>query len=162
MGSALSVTSLAAALGLPFAFASHFAPGDLDQAVQLYRDRFQPGPWGDAPRFMLAVNVFAADTDEAARKLRTSQQQSFYRLRTGAPGKLPPPVDDLSQVVPAQYHPTLDAALRVSAVGSPASVKRQLDEFAASYRPDEMILTGMIHDPEARLRSFAIAAEVMG
>ena len=162
LGSSLYGASLAAALGLPYAFASHFAPGDLDQAVQLYRDRFQPGPWGDAPRFMLAVNVFAADTDEAARKLRTSQQQSFYRLRTGAPGKLPPPVDDLSQVVPAQYHPTLDAALRVSAVGSPASVKRQLDEFAASYRPDEMILTGMIHDPEARLRSFAIAAEVMG
>ena len=161
LGSSLYGASLAAALGLPYAFASHFAPGDLDQAVQLYRDRFQPGPWGDAPRFMLAVNVFAADTDEAARKLRTSQQQSFYRLRTGAPGKLPPPVDDLSQVVPAQYHPTLDAALRVSAVGSPASVKRQLDEFAASYRPDEMILTGMIHDPDARLRSFAIAAEVM-
>ena len=161
LGSSLYGASLAAALGLPYAFASHFAPGDLDQAVQLYRDRFEPGPWGDAPRFMLAVNVFAADTDEAAMKLRTSQQQSFYRLRTGAPGKLPPPVDDSSQVVPAQYHPTLDAALRVTAAGSPQTVKRQLDDLAARYRPDEMILTGMIHDPEARLRSFAIAAEVM-
>lgn len=162
LGSSLYGASLAAALGLPYAFASHFAPGDLDEAVALYRSRFQPGPWGGTPRFMLAANLVAADTDAAARKLRTSQQQSFYRLRTGKPGLLPPPVDDLDSVVPAQYQPAIEAALRIAAVGSPATVKAQLDALVARYRPDELILTGNIWDPEARLRSFAIGAEVMG
>ena len=162
LGSSLYGASLAAALGLPYAFASHFAPNDLDEAVRLYRQRFEPGPWGEAPRFMLAANLIAADTDEAARKLRTSQQQSFYRLRSGNPGLLPPPVDDLDSVVPAQYQSMVDQMLRVSAVGSPDTVKAQLDDLIARYRPDELMLTGSIFDPEARLRSLAIGAEVMG
>ncbi|MBV0891151.1 LLM class flavin-dependent oxidoreductase [Paracoccus sp. Z118] len=161
LGSSLYGASLAAALGLPYAFASHFAPDALDQAVDLYRDRFQPGPWGDAPRFMLAVNVIAADTDAEARRLFTSQQLNFYRLRTTGPGKLPPPVDDLAAHIPPQHQPSVDATLRISAVGAPDAVKAQLDAFAARYQPEEMVLTGMIHDPELRLRSFAMAAEIM-
>ena len=162
LGSSLYGASLAAALGLPYAFASHFAPDALDQAVELYRERFQPGPWGDAPRFMLAANLIAADSDEAARKLRTSSQISFYRLRTGSPGLLPPPVDDLDSVVPAQYQSGVEWTLRISAVGGPQTVKAQLDALIERYRPDELILTGNIWDPDARMRSFAIGAEVMG
>ncbi|WP_299360652.1 LLM class flavin-dependent oxidoreductase [uncultured Paracoccus sp.] len=162
LGSSLYGASLAAALGLPYAFASHFAPGDLDQAVSLYRQRFQPGPWGDAPRFMLAVNVIAADTDAEAARLRTSQQISFYRLRSGQPGKLPPPVDDLDAHIPPQHQTAVNATLRISAVGAADAVESQLDELVAKYEPDEMILTGNIFDPDARLRSYAIAAEVMG
>lgn len=162
LGSSLYGASLAAALGLPYAFASHFAPNDLDEALRLYRTRFEPGPWGQSPRFMLAANLVAADTDAAARKLRTSQQQSFYRLRTGTPGKLPPPVDDLDSVVPPQFQSMVDSLLSVSAVGGPEAVKAQLDALVARYQPDELILTGNIWDPEARLRSFAIGAEVMG
>ncbi|HHY02799.1 MAG TPA: LLM class flavin-dependent oxidoreductase [Paracoccus sp.] len=162
LGSSLYGASLAAALGLPYAFASHFAPDALDQAVELYRERFQPGPWGDAPRFMLAANLIAADSDEAARKLRTSSQISFYRLRTGSPGLLPPPVDDLDSVVPAQYQSGVEWTLRISAVGGPQTVKAQLDALVERYRPDELILTGNIWDPDARMRSFAIGAEVMG
>ena len=162
LGSSLYGASLAAALGLPYAFASHFAPDALDQAVELYRERFQPGPWGDTPRFMLAANLIAADSDEAARKLRTSSQISFYRLRTGSPGLLPPPVDDLDSVVPAQYQSGVEWTLRISAVGGPDTVKAQLDALVERYRPDELILTGNIWDPDARMRSFAIGAEVMG
>ncbi|WP_415391964.1 LLM class flavin-dependent oxidoreductase [Paracoccus sp. SJTW-4] len=162
LGSSLYGASLAAALGLPYAFAAHFAPDALDQALALYRERFQPGPWGDAPRFMLAANLIAADTDGAARKLRTSSQISFYRLRTGSPGLLPAPVDDLDAVVPAQYQSSVDRVLSISAVGAPETVKAQLDALVARYRPDELILTGNIWDPDARMRSFAIGAEVMG
>ena len=162
LGSSLYGASLAAALGLPYAFASHFAPDALDQALALYRERFQPGPWGDTPRFMLAANLIAADSDEAARKLRTSSQISFYRLRTGSPGLLPPPVDDLDSVVPAQYQSGVEWTLRISAVGGPQTVKAQLDTLVERYRPDELILTGNIWDPDARMRSFAIGAEVMG
>ncbi|MDO5705388.1 MAG: LLM class flavin-dependent oxidoreductase [Paracoccus sp. (in: a-proteobacteria)] len=162
LGSSLYGASLAAALGLPYAFASHFAPGDLDQAVRLYREKFQPGPWGDRPRFMLAANLIAADTDEQAARLRTSQQISFYRLRSGNPGLLPPPVDDLDQVVPPQYQPTINAALTVSAVGSPDTVRGQLNALIDRYNPDELILAGHIFDPDARLRSYEIGAEVLG
>lgn len=162
LGSSLYGASLAAALGLPYAFASHFAPDALDDAVALYRDRFQPGPWGDKPRFMLAANLIAADTDEEARRLRTSSQIQFFRLRTGNPGKLPAPVDDLDTVVPAQYQSMVDRVLSVSAVGAPEAVKAQIDAMVARYKPDELILTGNIWDPEARARSFAIGAEVLG
>lgn len=162
LGSSLYGASLAAAFGLPYAFASHFAPGDLDEAVTLYRDRFQPGPWGDAPRFMLAANLIAAETDAEAARLRTSQQISFYRLRTGNPGLLPPPVDDLDAVVPPAAQTAVNAALRISAVGGPQTVKAQLDALIERYQPDEMILAANIWDQDARRRSYAIGAEVMG
>lgn len=161
LGSSLYGASLAAALGLPYAFASHFAPGDLDQALQLYRDRFEATEFGAKPRFMLAVNIIAAETDEQAQRLRTSQQISFARLRLGMPGLLPPPVDDILDAVPVRILPTVNAALAVSAVGSPATVAAELDALIARYQPDELILVGNIHDPQARMRSFAMAAEIL-
>jgi len=161
LGSSLYGASLAAAFGLPYAFASHFAPGDLDQARDLYRARFQPGPWGDKPRFMLAVNVIAAPTDEEAAFLRTSAMQSFARLRTGHPGKLPPPVEDIHAVVPATVLPSVQNTLSVSAMGSPETVRREIDALIARHQPEELILTGNIFDPEKRLRSFRLAAEVL-
>ena len=161
LGSSRYGASLAAALGLPYAFASHFAHSDLDQALQLYRDRFEATEFGAKPRFMLAVNVIAAETDEQAQRLRTSQQISFARLRLGMPGLLPPPVDDILDAVPVRILPTVNAALAVSAVGSPATVAAELDALIARYQPDELILVGNIHDPQARMRSFAMAAEIL-
>lgn len=161
LGSSLYGASLAAALGLPYAFASHFAPGDLDQAVQLYRDRFQPTEFGERPRFMLAVNVIAADTDAQAERLRTSQMISFARLRLGAPGKLPPPVDDILDAVPAHVLPSVQGALSISAVGARDTVAASLEALIARYRPDELIMVGNIHDRDARHRSFEIAAQIM-
>lgn len=161
LGSSLYGASLAAALGLPYAFASHFAPGDLDEALALYRARFQPTEFGERPRFMLAVNVIAADTDEQAQRLRASQMISFARLRLGMPGLLPPPVDDILDAVPVRILPTVEHALSVSAVGSPQTVAAELDRLIARHRPDEVILVGNIYDRAARHRSFAIAAEIL-
>lgn len=161
LGSSLYGASLAAALGLPYAFASHFAPGDLDEAVALYRARFEQTPFGDTPRFMLAVNVIVADTDAEAQKLRTSQMISFARLRLGTPGLLPPPVDDIRDAVPETVMPMVERALSVSAVGAPDTVAAQLDALIARYRPDELILVGNIYDQAARHRSFALAADIL-
>ena len=161
LGSSLYGAQLAAYFGLPFAFASHFAPAALDEAVAVYRSRFQPSPHLDRPRFMLAVGVFAADTDAEGERLRTSMQQAFARLRSGRPGKLPPPVDDVAAELGPQMLDAVNEALRVSATGSPATVRRQLTELIDRYRPEEVILTGQIHDHAARLRSFGIAAEAM-
>ncbi|GAA4222660.1 luciferase family oxidoreductase group 1 [Sagittula marina] len=161
LGSSLYGAQVAAALGLPYAFASHFAPAALEQAFEVYRRYFKPSETLAKPHAMLAVNLFAADTEGEARKLRTSMQQSFYRLRTGTPGKLPPPVDDLSSVVPEGAIPQVNEALRVTAVGDAAQVEQQLRALIATHRPDEVILTGHIYDHAARLRSFEIGAEAM-
>ena len=161
LGSSLYGAQLAAYFGLPYAFASHFAPDALDQAVAVYRQNFQPSRWLDRPRFMLAVGAFAADTDAEGARLRTSMQLAFARLRTGRPGKLPPPVDDIAAELGPGLLAGVNEALRISATGSPASVRRQLADLVARYRPEEVILTGQIHDHAARLRSFAIAAEAM-
>ena len=161
LGSSLFGAQLAAHLGLPYAFASHFAPGDLDRAIAIYRERFRPGPWNDRPQVMLAINVFAADDAEEARYLRTSMQLAFARLRTGMPGKLPRPVRDLDAEIGPQMRRMVDEALKISAVGNADDVGAQLRDLIATYRPDEVILTGQIHDQQARLRSFEIAADVM-
>lgn len=161
LGSSLHGAQVAAMLGLPYAFASHFAPQMLEQALEVYRRYFKPSDLLDRPHAMIAINVFAAETEAAARRLRTTMQQAFYRLRTGMPGKLPAPVDDLSTVVPEGAMPALDAAMRISAVGDPAQVQAQISALIARYHPDEVILTGQIHDHLARLRSFEIAADVM-
>lgn len=161
LGSSLFGAQLAAHLGLPYAFASHFAPSDLDRAIAIYRERFRPGPWNDKPQVMIAVNVFAADDAEESRYLRTSMQLAFAQLRTGMPGKLPAPVRDLDARIGGQMRRMVDEALKISAVGDAAGVKDQLRDLIATYRPDEVILTGQIHDHQARLRSFQIAAEVM-
>lgn len=161
LGSSLYGAQLAAHFGLPYAFASHFAPDALEEATAIYRRDFKPSEACPEPRFMLAVNVFAADTDEEGAYLRTTMQQAFARLRTGRPGKLPAPVRDIDAEIGAGLRQGVDHALRVSAVGSPETVKRQLETLIAQHRPDELILTGQIHDHSARLRSFEIAANVL-
>ncbi|WP_146589509.1 LLM class flavin-dependent oxidoreductase [Puniceibacterium confluentis] len=158
LGSSLYGAQVAAHFGLPYAFASHFAPAALEQASEIYRARFQPSQTLDRPHFMLAVNVFAADSDAEGIRLRTSMQQAFYRLRTGGSGKLPHPVDRIGDVIPEHARPMVDEALRITAVGGPETVRDQLRALVAQYRPDEVILTGQIHDHTARMRSFEIAA----
>jgi luciferase family oxidoreductase group 1 len=156
LGSSLFGAQLAAHLGLPYAFASHFAPDALDHALPTYRERFQPGIT-DAPRFMLAVNVFAAETEAEAHRLRSSQLQGFVNLRSGRPGPLPAPRDRIegsAQAIRGAEH-----ALSIAAVGTPEQVRTQLAALIERYRPDELILSGQIHDPKARLTSFEIAAD---
>ncbi|MEX6504764.1 LLM class flavin-dependent oxidoreductase [Jiella sp. M17.18] len=161
LGSSLFGAQLAAHLGLPYAFASHFAPAALDQAVEIYRETYRPSERWPQPYFILAANVFAADTDEEAVFLKSSMEQAFINLRTGHPGKLPRPVEDLASKVDPMAKAMVDQALAVSATGSPASVEGALSRLVERYRPDEVILTGQIHDHAARKRSFTIAAEAM-
>jgi luciferase family oxidoreductase group 1 len=158
LGSSLYSAQLAAALGLPFAFASHFAPDYLAQALAVYRTEFRPSDTLKEPYAMACVNVFAADTDAEARRLFTSLQQAFVNLRRGRPGFLPPPVDDagLSEVERAG----VEHVLRYSAVGSPETVRRWLESFAGATRVDEVMITSQIYDHAARLRSFELAARV--
>nr|WP_321440088.1 LLM class flavin-dependent oxidoreductase [uncultured Hyphomonas sp.] len=160
LGSSLFGAQLAAHLGLPYAFASHFAPDALEQAAEIYRARFTPGVT-DKPCFMLAINVFGADTDAEGTRLKTSMQQAFINLRTGRPGPLPRPVDDIHDIAPPELVTQVDRALRISATGSPDKVEAELSALIDRHRPDEVILTGQIHDHAARLRSFEIAAEAM-
>jgi luciferase family oxidoreductase group 1 len=161
LGSSLFGAQLAAYLGLPYAFASHFAPGDLEEAVAVYRSTFRPSEHLAKPYVMLALNVFAAATDAEGRYLRTSMQQAFVNLRTGRPGPLPRPVEDIAAVADPAMLGWADKALVCSATGSPETVQRELGAFIERYRPDEVILTGQIHDHAARLRSFEIAAEIL-
>lgn len=162
LGSSLYGASLAAAFGLPSAFASHFAPAELEAARDLYRARFQPGPWGEAPRFMLAVNLVCAPTDEEAAFLRSSAQLSFARLRTGRPGLLPPPVANVGAEVPAAVLRQVDQALGVAAIGSPETVTAEIARLTERHHPDEIILTGNIWDPRKRRESFRLAAAALG
>ena len=161
LGSSLYGAQLAAHFGLPYAFASHFAPDALEQAIHAYRSGFQPGIT-DAPHFMLAANVFAADSDAEAERLSTSQLQSFINLRSARPGPLPLPVANASEINAApQVMANAKAALRVAAIGAPDTVRDALKTMIARYQPDEVILSSAVHDHTARLRSYEIAAEVM-
>jgi luciferase family oxidoreductase group 1 len=161
LGSSLYGAQLAAHLGLPYAFASHFAPAALDQAIEVYRQSFQPSEHLDGPRFMLALNVFAAETEAEARRLRTSMQLAFARLRTGKPGRLPAPVERIEEHVEPALMAVVDQALACTAVGTAEQVAAGIGRLIERYRPDELILTGQIHDHAARLRSFDIAAEAV-
>ena len=161
LGSSLHGAQVAAMLGLPYAFASHFAPAAMEQALEVYRRYFKPSETLDKPHAMIAVNVFAADSEAEAVKMRTTMQQAFYRLRTGQPGKMPAPVDDISTVIPAGAQHQIDAALQVNATGTRDQVADQLRAIIDRYQPDEVILTGQIFHHEQRLRSFELAAEVM-
>ncbi len=161
LGSSLYGAQLAAHLGLPYAFASHFAPAALDQAVQVYRQMFTPSEHLDRPHFMLALNVFAAENEAEARRLRTSMQLAFARLRTGRPGRLPAPVARIDEHVEPALMTVVDQALACTALGAPEQVAATIRGFLDRYQPDEVILTGQIHDHAARLRSFEIAAQVM-
>ncbi len=160
LGSSLYGAQLAAYLGLPYAFASHFAPDLLGDALATYRQTFRPSKWLDRPYAMMAVGVTAADTDEEAALLRSSQILAFARLRTGRPGKLPRPTDDLSEI-PAPVMAQVRQALSCSATGSATTIRRELAALIERYGPDEVMITGMIHDHAARLKSVTIAAEVL-
>ncbi|MBP6508074.1 MAG: LLM class flavin-dependent oxidoreductase, partial [Opitutaceae bacterium] len=160
LGSSLFSAQLAAMLGLPFAFASHFAPDHLAAALQLYRGEFQPSLTLAKPYAMAAIGVFAAATDAEAARLFTSVQQSFINLRRGTPGLLPPPVDDLAAVASPLERNGVAHALREAVVGSPATVQRGLAAFIARTGVDELMVTAAIHDQSARLRSFELVAQV--
>ncbi|WP_406696997.1 LLM class flavin-dependent oxidoreductase [Singulisphaera sp. Ch08] len=159
LGSSDFSARLAAELGLPFAFASHFAPDYLFEALNLYRTHFKPSEWLNKPRVMIGVNLFAAETDEAAFRLFTSLQQAFLNLIRGHPGPLPPPVESMDGRWNPAERPHVERMTRVSAVGSPASVRQTLETLIEATEADELMLTGQIFDHEARLRSFQIAAE---
>ncbi|MCA1614829.1 MAG: LLM class flavin-dependent oxidoreductase [Acidobacteria bacterium] len=158
LGSSLYSAQLAAELGLPFAFASHFAPDYLMHALEVYRERFRPSSQLKEPYAMACLNVFAAETDEEARRLFTSVQQAFVNLRRGRPGKLPPPVETLEGVASEPELAGAGHALRYSVVGSPETVRRGLEAFLALTGADELMMTSQIHDHAARLRSLEIAA----
>jgi luciferase family oxidoreductase group 1 len=160
LGSSLYGAQLAAHLGLPYAFASHFAPSDMEGAIQIYRERFKPSPRLQQPYVMLGLNVIAADTDEEARLLFTSIQQAFANLRMGRPGKMPPPKADL-QLDP-MVQSGIAQALSCSVVGGPDKVGEGIAAFAARTGADELMVTGSIWDHAKRKRSFEIAAASIG
>jgi luciferase family oxidoreductase group 1 len=158
LGSSLYGAELAATLGLPYAFASHFAPAQLDEAIDIYRRAFRPSDRLSRPRVMLGVNVVAADSDDEARFLLTSLQQAFVNLRSGRPTRLPPPVAGYAERLPPQHRAVLDGILSAAAVGSPDTVRGRLRALRARTDADELIVTSQIYDHAARLRSFEIAA----
>jgi luciferase family oxidoreductase group 1 len=160
LGSSLFGAQLAAALGLPYAFASHFAPAQMMQAIALYRANFRPSAQLDKPYVMLGFNVFAADTDEEAIFRASSMQQAFVNLRSGRPSRLPPPVDDYWNRIGPQERALLEQVLSASAVGSPETVARELKAFIDSTGADELMITSQIFEHTARLRSYEITAEV--
>ncbi len=159
LGSSLFGAQLAAAYGLPYAFASHFAPAQMMQAIALYRSLFRPSPRLKRPYVMLGFNVFAADTDEEAHFLASSMQQAFVNLRSGRPSRLQPPVKDYRENLDPIQQSLLDQVLACSAIGSPAAVSAQLAEFIELTKADELMITCQIFDHAARLRSYEIAAQ---
>jgi luciferase family oxidoreductase group 1 len=161
LGSSLFSAQLAAELGLPFAFASHFAPADMVQALELYRANFKPSRQLDRPYAMLGLNVIIAETDAQARYLFTSVQQSFTNLRRGTPGQIPPPIDDIDSYWSPQEKASASQTLLCSIVGSPETAERRLLNFLQVMQPDEIIATAHIYDHQARLRSFELLAELL-
>ncbi len=159
LGSSLFGARLAAALGLPYAFASHFAPAAMDEALALYHRDFRPSPRLRQPYAMLALNVTGADTRAAAQRLFTTQQQSFVRLRRGELGLVPPPIDDIEPFWTPAEKAMVDAALACSVVGDATDLREGIAAFVDRHRPDEMMLTGNIFDHDARKHSFRLAAD---
>ncbi|MDP8924152.1 MAG: LLM class flavin-dependent oxidoreductase [Chloroflexota bacterium] len=160
LGSSTFGAQLAAILGLPYAFASHFAPDALMDALAIYREHFAPSAQLDRPYVMLGVNVVAAETDAEARRLFTSHQQSFANLRRGRPGPLPPPVDDIEQYWTPAEKLQASHALRYAIVGAPETVRLGLERFLAATRADELMVVSAIYDHAARVRSYEILANV--
>ncbi|HEX4241136.1 MAG TPA: LLM class flavin-dependent oxidoreductase [Steroidobacteraceae bacterium] len=160
LGSSLFGAQVAAALGLPFAFASHFAPAMMHQALEIYRARFRPSEQLDRPYVMLGFNIFAAPSDEEGRFLSTSMQQAFVNLRSGRPMQLPPPVEGYENQLPPQARAMLADVLTCSAVGSPDTVREAVRAFIERTRADELMITAQIFDHALRVRSYQIAAEV--
>lgn len=162
LGSSLFSAQLAAMLGLPFAFASHFAPDAMMQAIAIYRERFQPSDRLQKPHVMVGANVIVADTDEEARYLFTSLQQAFTHIRRGGRVPLPPPIADIDAWWSDMEKRGTSQALACAFVGAPATVKRGLDAFIAETGADELIAVGAIFDHSARRRSFSLLAELAG
>lgn len=160
LGSSTFSATLAAEMGLPFAFASHFAPEMLHQALDIYRTKFRPSAQLAKPHAMVGVNIFAADTDEEANRLFTSLQQVFLNLIRGRPTQLQPPVDDIDQLWNPVEAAHVDRMTSCSAVGGPDTFRAQIESLLHETRADEIIATAHIHDQQARLRSFEIAAGV--
>jgi luciferase family oxidoreductase group 1 len=158
LGSSTFGAQLAAYLGLPYAFASHFAPADLMQAIEVYRARFTPSPQLERPFVMLGANVIAAGTDAEARLLLTSLQQAFVQLRRGRPTPQPPPLPGFEAQLLPHESAALEQTLACSFVGSLDTVRAGLDAFVARTRPDELILASHIHDHAARLRSYELVS----
>lgn len=160
LGSSGFSAQLAGELGLPFAFAAHFAPEYLLPALRLYRESFVPSENLAKPHAMVAVNVFAAETDAEAQKLATSQFQSFLRLIRGTPGKLQPPVDDMEKLWSMPEKAAVESKLGGSIIGNAKTVKEKLEKFIDQTNADELMVSAMIYDQKARLRSFEIVADV--
>lgn len=157
LGSSLFSARLAAAMGLPFAFASHFAPDAMDEAVALYRRDFRPSARLTAPYVVLALNVVASDSEAESRRLFTTQQQSFVNLRRGHPGRIPPPVADIESFWAPHEKAGVERALACTVLGNPAQVAEGMADFARRHQPDELLVTANIFDHQARLRSFELA-----
>jgi luciferase family oxidoreductase group 1 len=159
LGSSLFGAELAAAMGLPYAFASHFAPGLMMQAIDVYRSRFRASDQLDRPYVMLGLNAITADRDEDARLLFTSLQQAFLNLRRGQPGRLPPPDPDFARDLHPMERAMLNETLGGAVVGSPDLVRQGLESFVAATGADELMITAQIFDHQARLRSFELTAQ---
>ncbi|HTV86907.1 MAG TPA: LLM class flavin-dependent oxidoreductase [Dyella sp.] len=158
LGSSLFSARLAAQLGLPFAFASHFAPDAMDEALMIYRRDFKPSARLAQPYAMLGVNLVAAQSDREAQRLFTTQQQSFVNLRRGRPGLIPPPIEDIESYWTVTEKYGVEQALACAIVGGPQTVREGLSAFLARHRPDELMLTANVFDHAARKRSFELAA----
>lgn len=161
LGSSLFGAQLAAQLGLPYAFASHFAPDHLDAALELYRRDFQPSEALAKPHVMAAMTVICAETDEEAELLSTSQAQSFVRLRTGTPGKLPPPIAGYRDSLPAPAKAMLEHLGQANAIGSPQTVRTKIRAFVERTSADEIIVSGSTYDPVARVRSLELTMSAL-
>lgn len=156
LGSSLFGAQLAATLGLPYAFASHFAPQMMMEAIDLYRERFKASEQLTKPYVMLGFNAIVADTDEEAQLLATSVQQAFVSLRTGRPIQLPPPRPGYIEELPLEARALLRSVLSASAIGSPQTAARQVQDFIERTRPDELMVTAQVYDHRARLRSYEL------
>ncbi len=161
LGSSLFGASLAAELGMPFAFASHFAPDHLDAALALYRQRFKPSEALEKPHAMAAMSVIAAESDAEALTLASSQDQSFVALRTGNPGLLKPPIRDYRASLPQAAQAMLEKSREVSAIGSPATVRESILRFVERTGADELIVSGATFDPAARRHSLGLTVDAL-
>jgi luciferase family oxidoreductase group 1 len=159
LGSSLFGAQLAAELSLPFAFASHFAPAQMMDAIAVYRQRFRPSAKLKTAYVMLGFNVFAADTDDEAQLLSTSMKQAFVNLRSGRPSRLKPPVRDYEKGLTDNEHTILDQVLSCAAIGSLETVRRELKAFIARTEADELMITSQIFNHAARVHSYKLAAE---
>src|SRR5690606_19896344 len=161
LGSSLFGAQLAARLGMPYAFASHFAPDHLDAALSAYRTQLRPSAYLDKPHAMAAMTVICADTDEEAELLASSQDQSFVRLRSGDPGKLPPPVPGYRDSLPLSARAMIEHLSQVRAVGSPERVRDRIFRFVERTQADQLIVSGATYDPAARHRSLELTMQTV-